>query len=117
MYEDRFLDSTYVDDQPVQFSVFARDVRVTSPVMLPESLFRRSQAIAHAYELHLLPSIDVYAETSLHKDQCMVLVDELRFVGAVVEDELLRKYLRPLVEILEVSMRQPGPVAVMIEGP
>jgi len=116
-YADRFLSSTYSDDQPVCLSVSTRDRSDRQMVCIPESLFARAQAIARAYNLHLLPTIELYAETSLHKDQCATLVAELLFVSDVVKDDLLVHHLREALRVLSACVNCAGPAAVLIEGP
>ena len=114
---DRFLSITYADDQPVCLSVSTRSRGDRQTVCLPESLFARAQAIARAYDLRLLPTIELYGETSLHKDQCATLVAELSFVSDVVKDDLLAPYLRDALQVVRACANCDGPAAVLIEGP
>jgi hypothetical protein len=116
-YADRFLSTTYADDQTVCLSVSTRDRGDRQTACLPESLFSRAQAIARAYNLHLLPTIELYGETSLHKDQCPTLVAELSFVSEVVNDDLLAHYLREALQVVRACADCAGPAAVLVEGP
>jgi len=116
-YGDRFLSATYANDQPVCLSLSTRDRGDRQTVCLPESLFARAQAIARAYNLHLLPTIELYCETSLHKDQCATLVAELSFVSEVVNDDLLAHYLREALQVVRACANCDGPAAVLVEGP
>jgi hypothetical protein len=116
-YADRFLATTYANDEPVCLSVSTRDRGDRQTVCLPESLFARAQSIARAYNLHLLPTIELYGETSLHKDQCATLLTELSFVSEVVKDDLLVHHLREALQIVRACADCAGPAAVLIEGP
>ena len=66
-YSDRFCAMTYAEDQPVVFSAFTGRNGDRVSVNMPESLFKRAIALGTAYQLHLLPTLDVCAETSLVK--------------------------------------------------
>jgi hypothetical protein len=116
-YADRFSAATYAKDDPVCFTVSTRSRADRQVVELPERLFARAQSIARAYNLHLLPAIEMYAETSLDKAQCSTLLDEVRFVGRVVKDDLLVGRLREVEGVLSVCVNCAGPAAVLIEGP
>jgi len=116
-YADRFLATTYADDQPVCLSVSTRNRSDRQTVCLPESLFVRAQAIARAYNLHLLPTIELYGETSLLKDQCATLMAELSFVSEVVNDDLLAHHLREVLQVVRACADCAGPAAVLFEGP
>lgn len=84
---------------------------------MPESLFARAQSIARAYDLHLLPAIELYAETTLNKAQCVTLLEEVQFVGRVVNDHLLAQHLLSLERMLLAGVNAAGPTAILIEGP
>ncbi len=84
---------------------------------MPEGLFARAQSIARAYNLHLLPVIEVYAETTLNKAQCVTLLEEVQFVGRVVNDHLLAEHLLALEQMLVAGVNSSGPAAILIEGP
>ena len=116
-YADRFVSSTYADDEPVCLTVHTQDRADRHSVSIPESLFARAQAIASAYKLHLLPTLEIYAETSLDKDQCATLLDEVRFIGEVTNDQLLGGHLIEIAKALERCVTSSGAAAVLIEGP
>ena len=116
-YADRFVQSTYDDDECVRFSVSTSSRSDRQTIDLPESLFARAQAIARAYDLHLLPAIELYGETSLNKQQCATLLDELSFIRAVVNDNLLAEHLSRVLQALSTCTNCAGPAAVLIEGP
>lgn len=116
-YVDRFLASTYADDEPVCFSVFTHDRADCLTVSVPESLFARAQAIAVGYKLHLLPAIELYGETSLNKQQCVVLLEEVMFIGNLLNDKLLSHHLLQIADALEKCVNSPGPASFMVEGP
>ena len=116
-YVDRFLASTYADDEPVCFSVFTQDRADRLTVSVPESLFARAQAIAVGYNLHLLPTIELYGETWLNKQQCVVLLEDVMFIGKLLNDKLLSHHLLQIVETLEKCVNSLGPASLMVEGP
>jgi hypothetical protein len=116
-FADRFSPATYAADEPVCLTLSTSSRSVRCSVELPESLFSRAQSIACAYNLHLLPVIEIHAETSLNKAQCVTLLEEVRFIATVVNDELLVEHLRNIESLLSVGVESVGPAAVLIEGP
>jgi hypothetical protein len=116
-YADRFAPSTYEDDELVCFSVSISSRSDRQTVDLPERLFVRAQAIARAHDLHLLPVIELYGETSLNKHQCATLFEELSFIRTVVNDNLLAEHLSKVLQALSTCINCAGPAAVLIEGP
>jgi hypothetical protein len=116
-YSDRFVASTYSDDEPVLFSVTAENRNDRFSVSMPESLFARAIKLGAAYNLHLLPTLEVYGETSLVKAQCATLLQEVRFVVEIVNDSLLRQHLSELISALERCAHAPGLSGMLIEGP
>ncbi len=111
-FADRFLADTYAGDEPVQFDC-GED---TSAVTLPERLFARAQCVARAYELHLLPTIDIYSRTRLNRPQCETLLDEINFIAMVSNDELLRDHLRRVQRLVSACIAAPQG-HLFIEGP
>ena len=116
-FEDRFSSATYADDEPVSFALSTSSRAERQTVEIPESLFARAQSIARAYNLHLLPAIEIYAETTLNKSQCVTLLEEVQFVGRVVNDGLLAEHLLALERMLVAGVDSSGPAAILIEGP
>lgn len=116
-YADRFSPATYANDARVCFTLSTSSRADRQTIDLPESLFARAQAIGCAYDLHLLPAIEIYAETSLIKEQCATLLEEVRFIKRVVNDDLLAEYLRKVEQLLSAGVNSAGPAAVLIEGP
>ena len=116
-YADRFSAATYADDEPVCLTLSTSSRSERQTVELPEGLFARAQSIARAYNLHLLPAIEIYAETSLNKSQCETLLEEIRFIGSVIHDDLLVDHLRRIEQMLSAGVDSAGPAAVLIEGP
>jgi hypothetical protein len=116
-FSDRFSPATYAGDEPVSFSLATSSRAERQAVEVPESLFARAQSIARAYNLHLLPAIEVYAETTLNKAQCVTLLEEVQFVGRVVNDHLLAEHLLALERMLVAGVNSSGPAAILIEGP
>ena len=111
-FADRFLADTYARDETVQLDYGD----ATSAVAIPERLFARAQCVATAYELHLLPTIDIYSRTRLSRPQCETLLDEITFIAMVSNDELLREHLGHVQSLVSACLGAPGR-ELFIEGP
>jgi len=111
-FADRLLPETYAEDEVVQLDCGVPE----SAVAVPERLFARAQGIARAYELHLLPSIDIHSRTPLNRLQCETLLDEFEFIAAVSNDDLLREHLVRVRSVVSACVRVPQRELV-IEGP
>jgi len=111
-FADRLVPDTYLNDEPIQLSYGDP----AASVLVPERLFVRAQCIARAYELHLLPTIEIYRKTKLTCAQCERLLDETAFVATVSNDELLEAHLGRIQETVAACVRHPGRV-LSIEGP
>jgi hypothetical protein len=112
-FDSRFNDKTYEGDEPIEFSALPSGVSAA----IPERLFHRAQQIARAYELHLLPTIDIYCRTVLVKDQCRVLLEELELIISVVRDALLESNITRVKNVVEQCTRHPADSSLVIEGP
>jgi hypothetical protein len=116
-YSDRLDSATYADDQPVRFSVLTESRRDRFEVEMPENLFARAISLGRAYQLHVLSTLEVYAETSLHKAQCDSLLHELEFVLTITTDQLLSLHLLKVIEALRLVVQGQTPAGLLIEGP
>ena len=99
-YTNRFDSKTYEEEEPVAVGYGKPSVpeewwqeNDKDIAWVPETLFVRAQAIASAYNLHLLPTIDIYKRTDLNKKQSETLLDEIDFINKVVNDPLLVEWL------------------------
>jgi hypothetical protein len=110
-FTDRFASHTYAQDETVTVTSGGRTHT------LPERLFVRTQMVAEAYELHLLPTIDVYARTSLNPEQCRTLTEELVFIRSTVADPLLRGHLEQLLDLAAIAANSGLAAELIIEGP
>jgi hypothetical protein len=111
-FADRFEADTYARDEGVQLD--CGDGR--SAVAIPERLFIRAQCVARAYELHLLPTIDIYSRTRLNRPQCETLLDEIALIALVSNDELLREHLGRMQTVVSACAGLPQR-DLFIEGP
>src|SRR5438477_2646333 len=109
-FSDRFRSDSYAEDEPVAISANGQAHSV------PERLFTRLQQIAGAYELHLLPSIDIYTRTVLDGERCEAFVDEVAFVAEVVNDPLLRPHVDQLIALGKSCLSR-GNAELTIDGP
>ena len=110
-FSNRFTAQRYAADEPVTVGALGRDHDI------PERLFARAQAIASAYELHLLPSIEIHSRTGLNRQQCAALVDELAFLRSIISDPLLSDHLKQLSLFADSCRRSPVEAELTIEGP
>jgi hypothetical protein len=116
-YADRFLAASYEGDEPVSLGLARPDADPLWEVHVPESLFGRTQAISSACNLHLLPVIDPYRRSRLTVEQCRTLADALVFVAEAVNDELLRRHVSAILDLVKWCMRESGGQELVIEGP
>src|SRR5215470_7530194 len=110
-FADRFESERYASDEPVSLTADGRTWDV------PESLFVRAQHLARAYELHLLPTLEVYGKTELNGHQAEVLAEELSFIRDLVDDAALRPHLEAWISLALGCSRSVRPAALVIEGP
>ena len=108
---DRFTPDRYADDEPVKVGALGDEHHV------PERLFTRTQQIAAAYELHLLPVLDIYTRTELTREQCHTLADELTFIRDLIADPLLDQHLGALLALADACRHSPEPAMLTVEGP
>ena len=111
-FADRLLADTYQRDECVQLAYGD----ASSAVVVPERLFARAQCLAQAYELHLLPAIDINSSTRLNGPQCETLLDEIAFIATLSNDELLRQHLEQIQRLVSACAGVP-PRELLIEGP
>ena len=110
-FTDRFDSERYASDEPVSLTADGRTWEV------PEGLFVRAQHLARAYELHLLPTLEIYGQTQLNGPQAGVLAEELTFIRDLVDDAALRPHLDACISLALMCSRSIRPVALVIEGP
>jgi hypothetical protein len=94
-FADRFAPERYEHDEPVTVTTNGAGYDI------PERLFARAQQLAAAYELHLLPSINIYERTTFNQLQCVTLADELAFLRSIISDPLLNTHLDQLRALTE----------------
>lgn len=105
------------NDEGVSVGVAVGDAEVDWKGHIAGSLFHRAQLIGKAYDLHVLPGIEVYDETHLTKAQCQAMVDEIEFVIEVVNDPLLRTSVKPLHDASLECSRSPFDARLIVSGP
>ncbi len=110
-YDDRFSAERYRADENV--SLIAGGVSRA----IPERLFSRAQQIGAAYELHLLPAIEIHDSTILSRDQCRALANEVAFIREIVSDPLLERYLTEIQELADGCWRSAIERVLVIQGP
>ena len=116
-YGDRLEASTYKDDEPVGAGPAQDPGEYEGWIWIPDRLFARMQHVAKAYELHVLPRLDPYARNSLRREQVESLLDEIEFLGKVVDDPVVRAQLEQLRNVALKVVREPIRTELVIEGP
>jgi len=108
-FADRFLDSTYADDEPVH--VFISD---GGDRWIPERIWSRLVNLGRAYETHLLPLLPASPEPQFLNDQQVAnLIDEVEFVGSIISDPLLIASIADLLPLLAEARHHK---ALVIQG-
>jgi len=110
-FSDRFQPERYADDEPVSLTVDGHTWDV------PERLFARAQYLARAYDLHLLPTLEIYDKTQLNGHQAGTLAEELAFIRDLVDDGALRPHLDAWIALALACSRSARPASLVIEGP
>lgn len=114
-YADRLGPDRYRDDPFV--GVFDYDHAAPAEAWVPERLWRRIHALGVAYELHHLTLTDGGSEPRLfNSTQAHALLDELEFVGRLVDERLLHEHLSAVVRVVVSSVRGGQNPALRIEG-
>lgn len=116
-YDDRLDLARYERDGPVGVGPGHEPESYEGWVWIPERLFARMCFIAAAYEFHVLPGLDGYDRNTLRPEQVETLLDEVEFIGNLVEDPALLEQLEKLRRVAQVVTRQHRPADLIIEGP
>jgi hypothetical protein len=111
-FADRLLAETYEQEECVQLDYGDPG----AAAFVPERLFARAQCVARAYDLHLLPVIDIYRKTRLNRAQCEAMLDEVAFVARVTNDDVLHGHLTRIQEVVLTCIGLPQRELV-IDGP
>jgi hypothetical protein len=115
-FADRLDGATYQDDEPV--GVFSDDPE--RGVWVSERLWDRIRLLGQAYGLHTLPLLVGEASggdgVTLNALQVETLRDELVFVEARANDDLVTHHARAVSDYLAMQLRSPsGEVSVTVE--
>lgn len=123
-YSDRFEPNTYDDDETVAIAPCKPNDSMewwkqneANIAWVPERIFTRAKAIASAYELHLLPVIDIYEKTELNSKQVQTFDEELAFIHDIVNDELLRHWISAMRKAVQTVLQSSREMVIVIEGP
>jgi hypothetical protein len=111
-FDDRFLVSTYAEDEPIRIFIPGGADR-----WIPERLWRRLVALGQAYELHILPLITGTTEPRfLNAQQVSTLGDEVQFLARIVMDVLVADLVADLRPLLDEAENDTTGDALGIEG-
>ena len=115
---DRFDGSRYEGDAPVHVYRCDQYGPNDEGVWLPERIWDRLRWLGSAYELHLLPLLDGSTDpVFLNPVQVDQLVQELRFVGNVVDDQIVEAQVRAVIALSEQQSDGASKDMVAIEFP
>jgi hypothetical protein len=93
-FSDRLDAASYTDDPEV--GVYESDPDEDDSLWISERLFERLTKVASAYELHTLPMLGGMDPVRLNRVRCEALLDEVAFVGELLNDPLAAKVARSL---------------------
>lgn len=114
-YADRLDTQRYADDPVV--AVHGGDPAAEDTVWLPERLFARLTLVARAYELPVLPLLGGPDPVALGRALCESVVEEVEFVADRLDDPLLHRTARLLVDAAVARLRRPAwPGDLVVEG-
>jgi hypothetical protein len=120
---DRLTGERYGNDEPVGITIVDHGHRTSwrappeETVWVPERLFCRIQSLAGAYELRILPHIDIYHATRLNREQCEALETELDFIRGLTRDPLLPPHIDRILDITRTCLGIGGSHELEFEGP
>jgi hypothetical protein len=122
-YSDRFEPNQYDDDETVAVAYCKPNDSIewwkgneADIAWVPERIFTRAQAIAAAYELHLLPVINIYEKTELNSKQAQALDEELTFIHYIVNDALLGHWISAMRKSVQKVLQSPREMVIITEG-
>lgn len=114
-YADRLAPSRYANDPLV--GVFAYNDSEPIEAWVPERVWQRLCSLGFAYELHYLSlSPGARDPTAWNTRQAHALLEELAFVGGVINDRLLNEHLEAVSRVVAVGARGGQDPALRIEG-
>ena len=109
--------ATYADEESVGFCVSESGASSSSEwVQVPESLVARLVSLGQAYELHHVPMIELYGETTFNSAQVQNLDMEVRFLAKVTRDEALGRVIEQLLPLLE-RVGHDASLSLVVVGP
>lgn len=110
MISDRFADrldaARYQSDEVV--GIYGSTPDDPDALWLSERLVRRLALIASAYELHVLPRFIESEPVQLNRQLCATLVDELEFIAARLDDELVTTTAEAVRDYATARVRRPS---------
>lgn len=114
-FADRLRPERYEDDPLV--GVFDYDYSTPAEAWVPERVWRRLHALGLGYELHYLTLCGGGKEPMVfNPTQAYGLLDELGFVGELVNDPLLVTYLNAVTQVVAAGALGGQNPALRIEG-
>ena len=115
---DRLDASRYESDEAVHVYRCDQYGPNDAGVRLPERIWDRLRWLGSAYEMHLLPLLDGSTDpVFLNPAQVDQLVQELRFVGQVVDDQMVEAQVRAVIALSEQRSDGASKEMIAIEFP
>jgi len=123
-FNDRLEPATFEDDVEVDVVVVKAgaeldwsQIPLEEQDLVPERIFDRLCRMGAAYELQHLQSLKVDQPNRLNRSQTESLIEEVEFVGSIVDDPALRHYIPNLLRIAELCLRSGKPRELIIDWP
>lgn len=116
-YDDRLDPQKYQNDEPVGAGPAHGPESCEGWVWIPERLFDRVRLIAAGYGLHVLPGVDMNDRNVLQPEQVQTLLDEIEFIGSLIQDAALLEQLEQLRQVAYAVTRRSRPAELIIQGP
>jgi hypothetical protein len=98
-FRDRLEAATFRNDPKIHFGLEQRGQEPVDWVEIPERLVSRLTSLGDAYELNVVPNIDIYADTVFNSHQCEKLHAELGFLAGLIPDPALQEVLASLTAL------------------
>jgi hypothetical protein len=116
LFADRFDARRYADDEPIAIGLASESSDAW--LYVPGSIFGRILAVGGAYRLHVLGAVMASEATvGLNPLQCQGLLDELKWVGTVLNDPLVADVIPAIQQRVAVCARsRDEQLLVVFEG-
>ena len=84
----------------IYFGIFENGNETEGGIHIPEVMVNRLNYLGHAYQLHISSMIEICNDNNFNNIQCQNLLDELCFLGNVLNDPLFISVYKPVIKLL-----------------